>query len=102
MAAQKREFIDFMEDQIGKIRLAINTEVEAMMEPIGELDCINRGVGITNDNGNVDVSTIYHAYFGKCVRVKDETGLIHDMMDLDTDSMNAIYEHVYYRVYQQD
>jgi len=102
MAAQKREFIDFMEDQIGKIRLAINKEVEAMMEPIGELDCINMGIGITNDNGNVDVSTIFYDYFNKCVCVKDETGLIHDMMDLDTDSMNAIYEHVYYRLYQQD
>jgi len=101
MAAQKREFIDFMEDQIGKIRLAINKEVEAMMEPIGELDCAGRGVGITTGEGNIDVKTIYYDYQIKSVCVFDGE-CSHTLMDLDTDSMNAIYEHVYYRLYQQD
>lgn len=83
---------------ISKLRSSIATEVEAMMEPIGELNCTGMGVGIsTIDNGNVDVTTIYYDSIGRNVSVKDETGVCHDLSDLNTDDMNAMYEHVYYR-----
>lgn len=77
-------------------------EVEAMLEPIGELDCVGSNVGITTvDDGNVDVRTIYYNYAGKQVEVKDSLGQCHDYSELDTDDMNAIYEHVYYRIFEK-
>ena len=102
MSASHRSFINY-EETISGLRVSMMKEVEAMVEPIGQLDCIGQGVGITSvDNGNVDVYTIFYDYFGKSVQLKDETGLVHDYADLDTDDMNAIYEHVYYRVFEKE
>jgi hypothetical protein len=96
-----RLFIDHA-GTIDTLRLSMMKEVEAMLEPIGELDCEGSGVAITTvDNGNLDVKTIYYNYAGKQVEVKDNLGECHDYSELDTDDMNAIYEHVYYRVIEK-
>jgi len=96
-----RLFIDHA-GTIDRLRLSMMKEVEAMLEPIGELDCEGSGVAITTvDNGNLDVKTIYYNYAGKQVEVKDNLGECHDYSELDTDDMNAIYEHVYYRMFEK-
>ena len=97
----ERSYINH-EDAIGKLRVSMMREVEAMLEPIGELDCEGSGVGITTVlNGNLGVKTVYYNYAGKQVEVKDNLGECHDYSELDTDDMNAIYEHVYYRMFEK-
>ena len=94
-------FLDFQEE-VGKIRLNINKEVEGLMESAETLDCRDTGVAITHDCENQNVSTIFKDILGNGVTVKTESGTCVDFIELSTDDMVAIYEHIHYMVFPEE
>jgi hypothetical protein len=96
--ARTLTFIDF-ENDVKTIRKNILTEITPMLEPIGELDCIGKNVGvITYGGGDETVSVIYHDYITGKPMVKTTFGNVIEIEELNTDDMVAMYEHIHYRV----
>lgn len=92
-------FINF-EEQVGKIRVRLAHETEILFKELNRvevLDCTGEGVAISTADGTQDVTSIGYD-IGGSVYVKTESGEVHDHMDLDTDDMVAIYEHVWYQL----
>jgi hypothetical protein len=95
-------FIDF-EEEVTIIRKNILTEITPMLEPIGELDCNGKNVGvITYEGGDETVSVIYHDYITGKPMVKTTFGNVIEIAELNTDDMVAIYEHIHYRVFPDE
>lgn len=95
-------FIDF-EQQVGKIRVRLAHETDLLFKnspSTNEVACKDDYVAITTAEGTEAVSTI--SYDGNSTFVTTKSGEVHDFMDLDTDDMVAIYEYVYYAIYDKD
>ena len=91
-------YTDFNEE-VGKIRVRLAQQTEALLKPAIPptiYNCKNEGVAISTAEGTMNVETI--GYDNGGVFVKTETGEVWDYMDLDTDDMVAIYEHVWYQI----
>lgn len=91
-------YTDFLEE-VGKIRVRLAQQTEALLKPAippAIYNCKNEGVAISTAEGTMNVETI--GYDNGGVFVKTETGEVWDYMDLDTDDMVEIYEHVWYQI----
>ncbi len=91
-------FINF-EEQVGKIRISLAQQTEELFKEnqnITVLDCNGEGLAISTADGTQNVVSI--GYDGEGVFTKTESGEVHDLMDLDTDDMVAIYENVWYQL----
>jgi hypothetical protein len=97
-------FIDFNE-RLSKLRVDLMRATEALMKsdqpPFTQFDVTDEGLAISTAEGTLDVETIAYEPFNKTVMVKTATGDVWDYSDLETDDMVAIYEHVYYQVYEK-
>ena len=95
-------FIDF-EQQVGKIRVRLAHETDLLFKnspSTNEVACKDDYVAITTAEGSEAVSAIN--YDGNGTFVTTKSGEVHDFMDLDTDDMVALYEYVYYAIYDKD
>jgi hypothetical protein len=92
-------FINF-EERVGKIRVEATQQTEELFKEnqnITVLDCNSEGLGISTADGTQDVASIGYDNEGG-VYVKTESGEVHDLMDLETDDIVAIYENVWYQL----
>jgi hypothetical protein len=87
------------EEQVIAIRVAIVEETEELFKENPEqqnLECGGEGLSISMADGYQDVERIIYDP-SSTVWVKTENG-VHDLMDLETDDMVAIYENVWYQL----
>lgn len=89
-------FFDF-EEEINNWRTKITEEVCNLMRGQADIDCKGWAVGITNGDGNVEVSTIYHTTLDDSVQVKTCHGTVTDFSNLSTDDMVALYSFIFAR-----
>jgi hypothetical protein len=98
-------FIDFNE-QLTNLRVDLMRATEALMKtyqpPFTSLSAVGEGLAISTAEGTLDVETIYSDFLGQAVQLKTSTGEIWDFSDLETDDMVAIYENIYYQMYEKD
>ena len=98
-------FIDFNE-QLTNLRVDLMRATEALMKtdqpPYTSLFVVGEGLAISTAEGTLDVETIYYDFLGQAVQLKTSTGEIWDYSDLDTDDMVAIYENIYYQMYEKN
>jgi uncharacterized protein YprB with RNaseH-like and TPR domain len=98
-------FIDFNE-QLTNLRVDLMRATEALMKtyqpPFTSLSTVGEGLAISTAEGTLDVETIYYDFLGQAVQLKTSTGEIWDYSDLDTDDMVAIYENIYYQMYEKN
>ena len=96
-------FIDFNE-RLTKMRVDLMRATEALVKteqpPFAQFDVSNEGLAISTAEGTQDVQTIFYDQSTVCL--KTTAGEIWEYSDLDTDDMVAIYEHIYYQVYEKD
>lgn len=95
-------FIDF-EQQVSKIRVRLAHEIDLLFKnspSTNEVACKDDYVAITTADGPHVVSTIN--YDGNGTFVTTQSDEVHDFMDLDTDDMVALYEYVYYAIYDKE
>ncbi len=91
-------YTDFLEE-VSKIRVRLAQETEALLKPAippAIHNCKDECVDILTAEGTMYVETI--GYDNGGVFVKTETGEVWDYMDLDTDDMVAIYDHVWHQI----
>ena len=97
-------FIDFNE-RLGKLRVDLMKATEALMKsdqpPFIEFDVSDEGLAISTAEGTQDVQTIAYDFMSKSVTLKTTAGEVWDYADLETDDMVAVYENVYYQVYEK-
>jgi len=97
-------FIDFNE-QLTRLRVDLMRATEALMKtdqpPFTSLSAVGEGLSISTAEGTLDVETIYYDFLGQVI-LKTSTGEIWDYSDLETDDMVAIYENIYYQIYEKD
>jgi hypothetical protein len=97
-------FIDFNE-RLSKLRVDLMRATEALMKsdqpPFAEFDVEGEGLAISTAEGTQDIKTIFYENLSKVVCIKTTSGEVWDYSDLETDDMVAIYEHVYYQVYEK-
>jgi hypothetical protein len=92
-------FINF-EERVGKIRIEATQQTEELFKENGNIQVIatgDEGLAISTVDGTQDVASIGYDHEGG-VYVKTESGEVHDLMDLETDDIVAIYEHVWYQL----
>ena len=98
-------FIDFNE-QLTRLRVDLMRATEVLMKtyqpPFTSLSTVGEGLAISTAEGTLDVETIYYDFLGQAVQLKTSTGEIWDYSDLDTDDMVAIYENIYYQMYEKN
>jgi hypothetical protein len=98
-------FIDFNE-QLTNLRVDLIRATEALMKtyqpPFTSLSTVGEGLAISTAEGTQDVETIYYDFLGQAVQLKTSAGEIWDYSDLETDDMVAIYENIYYQMYEKD
>jgi hypothetical protein len=101
-------FIDFNE-QLTRLRVDLMRATEALMKtyqpPFTSLSTVGEGLAISTAEGTLDVETIYYDFLSHIegnVLLKTSTGEIWDYSDLETDDMVAIYENIYYQMYEKD
>jgi|GEM_PF-2532900 hypothetical protein len=96
-------FIDFNE-RVSNLRIDLMRATEALMKseqpPFAQYDVLDEGIAISTADGTLDVQTIFYDQSSVCV--KTTTGEIWEYSDLETDDMVAIYESIYYLVYEKD
>jgi len=96
-------FIDFNE-RVSNLRIDLMRATEALMKseqpPVAQYDVLDEGIAISTADGTLDVQTIFYDQSSVCV--KTTTGEIWEYSDLETDDMVAIYESIYYLVYEKD
>ena len=68
--------------------------------PFAQYDVLDEGIAISTADGTLDVQTIFYDQSSVCL--KTTTGEIWEYSDLETDDMVAIYESIYYLVYEKD
>ena len=97
-------FIDFNE-RLTKMRVDLMRATEALVKteqpPFAQFDVSNEGLAISTAEGTQDVQTIFYDP-STTVWLKTKSGEVWEYSDLDTDDMVAIYEHIYYQVYEKD
>jgi hypothetical protein len=97
-------FIDFNE-RLSKLRVDLMRATEALMKsdqpPFAEFDVSDEGLAISTAEGTLDIQTIAYDFMSKSVMLKTESGEVWDYADLETDDMVAVYENVYYQVYEK-
>ena len=88
------------EQQVGLIRIEIDRQISNLFKEtpdIISLDCKGEGLSISTSEGTQDVTSIdYNSDSG--VTVMTDCDEVHDLMDLDTDDMVAIYENIWYQL----
>lgn len=98
-------FIDFNE-KIVNMRVDLMRATEALLKtdqpPFTQLDVKDEGLAISTTEGTLDVQTIFYDQFTSNVYLKTTTGEIWEYSDLDTDDMVAIYENIYYQMYEKN
>jgi len=96
-------FIDFNE-RVSNLRIDLMRATEALMKseqpPFAQYDVLDEGIAISTADGTLDVQTIFYDQSSVCL--KTTTGEIWEYSDLETDDMVAIYESIYYLVYEKD
>jgi len=96
-------FIDFNE-RVSNLRIDLMRAAEALMKseqpPFAQYDVLDEGIAISTADGTLDVQTIFYDQSSVCL--KTTTGEIWEYSDLETDDMVAIYESIYYLVYEKD
>ena len=98
-------FIDFNE-QLTRLRVDLMRATEALMKtdqpPYTSLFVVGEGLSISTAEETQDVETIYYDLFSQAVQLKTSTGEIWNYSDLETDDMVAIYDNIYYQMYEKD
>jgi hypothetical protein len=101
-------FIDFNE-QLTRLRIDLIRATEALMKtyqpPYTSLSTVGEGLAISTADGALDVETVYYDFLSPIegnVQLKTSTGEIWDFSDLETDDMVAIYENIYYQMYEKN
>lgn len=98
-------FIDFNE-QLTRLRVDLMRATEALMKtdqpPFTSLSAVGEGLAISTAEGTEDVETIYYDLFSQAVQLKTSAGEIWNYSDLETDDMVAIYDNIYYQIYEKD
>ena len=98
-------FIDF-NGLVIRLRRDLIRATEALMKtdqaPFTSLSAVGEGLAISTAEGTQDVETIYYDFLSNVVQLKTSTGEIWDYSDLETDDMVAIYENIYYQIYEKD
>jgi hypothetical protein len=98
-------FIDFNE-QLTRLRVDLMRATEALMKtdqpPFTSLSTADEGLAISTAEGTLDVESIYYNFLEKSVQLKTSTGEIWEYSDLETDDMVAIYENIYYQIYEKN
>jgi len=93
-------FTDFS-GTIGQVRTKMGIAVDNLMaETSGMLNVEDSDLRISWSDGELDVQTIALDTTGEVplTYVKTHSGKAIDFMELSTDDMVAIYEHIWYRV----
>jgi hypothetical protein len=96
-------FINF-EEQIGKLRVQATKQTEELFKENHNIQTLNTddsGLGITTVDGTQFIASIGYDDEGG-VYVKTESGEVHDLMDLETDDIVAIYEQVWYQFKEKE
>lgn len=92
-----QDFLDFRKE-IEEKRTKITKEVCNLLRGHEEINCRKWLVGITNGEGDVVLSSIYHTAIDDSVQVKSCYGTVTDFSELSTDDMVALYEFIYERI----
>jgi hypothetical protein len=88
------------EQQVGLIRIEIDQQINNLFKEAPytiSLDCKGEGLSISSNDGTQDVTSIDHNN-DSGVTITTDSNEVHDLMDLDTDDMVAIYENVWYQL----
>lgn len=97
-------FIDFNE-RLSQLRVDLMRATDSLMKsdqpPFAQYDVSGEGLAISTADGTQDVQTIFYDLSGT-VCLKTTAGEIWEYSDLETDDMVAIYENIYYQVYEKD
>jgi hypothetical protein len=94
-------FLDFQEE-IGKVRLNMIGEINAMTNNQPDILCKKGDHTITRRDDEYPIETVYNSVIDGFTYVKSDNGTVFEISELSTDDLVALYEFVFGVMYPDE